>query len=157
MNTLMVPQQRQNNLDRKDELPFGMTHPNDTPCPFASDDLPVGYVNTCCSFNTEAAAKNLVSLGHKALAELLHMSWAAEMLPDVAQELRDAADAFDRRYVQPMDSYDDPILGGISGAVKERFNPCMRPAFEAALASIRKAADWYEKVGGLGFGVDVWY
>lgn len=140
-----------------DELPFGMTHPNDTPCPFANDNLPVGYINTCCSFNTEAASKHLVTLGNVTLAELLHMELVTEKLPYVAKELRRTADAFDERYVQPMDTYDDPVLGGITDTVKERFNSCLRPAFEAALASIRQAADWYEKIGRLGFDVGVWY
>ena len=29
--------------------------------------------------------------------------------------------------------------------------------FEQAIASIREAAVWYEKVGGLGYGVWAWY
>ena len=156
MNTLMIPR-RTTSLEGSDELPFGMTHPNDTPCPFAGDNLPVGYINTCCSFNTEGAAKHLTTLGHVALSKLLHEELEAEKLPCVAKELRRAADEVDERYVQPMDTFDDPILGGITGVVKERFNPGLRPAFEAALASIRQTADWYEKVGRLGFGVKAWY
>ena len=30
-------------------------------------------------------------------------------------------------------------------------------AFEEALDAIREAARWYEKVSGLGFGVNAWY
>lgn len=152
----MVPR-RTANLDTQDDMPFGMSHPNDTPCPFADDKLPVGYINTCCSFNTKEAAQNLASMGHDALARLLHEEIESPRLTYVAKELRRAADEFEKQHVEPMDTFDDPSLGGISGAVKERFNPCLRPAFEAALASIRKAADWYEKVGRLGFDVMVWY
>lgn len=156
MKTLMVPR-RQRRLEGEVEIPFGMTHPNDTPCPFANDKRYVGYINTCCSFNTEKAAKSLTTFGHVALSNLLHMELEAEKLPDVAKELRRAASDADERYVRPMDTFDDPQRGGITADVKERFNPCLRPAFEEALASIRHAADWYEKVGRLGFDVEVWY
>ena len=156
MKTLMIPQ-RTANLESSDELPFGMTHSSGTPCPFANDKLAVGYINTCCSFNVEKTAENLASFGYATLATLLKMELTAEMLPDIAQELRRAADALEERYVKPMDTYADPRLGGITDRVPERFNPWFRPAFEKALASIRDAADWYEKVGNLGFDVDVWY
>jgi hypothetical protein len=29
--------------------------------------------------------------------------------------------------------------------------------FEDALATIREAARWYEKIGAAGFGVEAWY
>lgn len=148
---------RTTDLDVHDEMPFGMTHPNDTRCPFANDKLPTGWINTCCSFNTETAAENLDRFGHNALARLLKLGLTNEKLPSIVKELRRAADAIDEEYVQPMSSFDDPLRGGITGEVRERFNPRLRPAFEAAIRSIRHAADWYEKVGRLGFNVAVWY
>lgn len=152
----MVPR-RTTNLGPTDELPFGMTHPNDTPCPFANDDVPRGYINTCCSFNTDAATKNLDALKKKALARLLHEDIGEEPVLAVAKELRLAADAIEGRYVESADTDDSRGEGGVIDIATEKFTPWSRPRFEEALASIRKAADWYEKVGRLGFGVEVWF
>ena len=137
-------------------LPFGMTHPNDTNCSFANDKLPTGFINTCCSLNTATAAENLVTFGHDALAKLLQMGMASEKLPYIAKELRRAADSLRGQYVEFVDDL-GARRAGVRKLVHAAVSARLRAGFEEALASMRKAADWYEKVGRLGFGVEVWY
>jgi hypothetical protein len=155
MKTLIVPRQR-DGLDTQNKLPFGMTHPNDTPCPFADDTLPVGFINTC-SFNTEVAVETLVSFEEFALASLLKAETDVERMPFVAKELRRAVSRLEVQYVEPTDTPDGPRTGGFLTVVTEKFIPQSRLPFETALTSLLRAADWYEKVGSLGFGVTVWY
>jgi hypothetical protein len=156
MNTLMIPR-RQNSLETKDKLPFGMAHPNDTPCPFANDDLPCGYINTCCSFNTEGVVETLRAFGKLGLVKFLTEDLNIDSVLVVAKELRRSADWMESRYEKPILRPDGSHVGGFTNLVTGEFNPRLRSAFEAEVASIRKAADWYEKVGKLGFGVHVWY
>ncbi len=156
MKTLLVPRQ-QDCLAIHDKLPFGMTHPNDTPCPFADDTLPAGFINTCCSFNTNVAVTNLVSFEEFALANLLQTEMDVERMPFVAKELRRAVSRLERRYVEPTDTPDGPRAGGFLTVVTEKFTPQPLLVFETALTSLLLAAEWYEKVGLLGFGVTVWY
>ena len=151
----MVPQ-RQNNLGTENKLSFGMTHPSGTPCPFADDRLPVDFLNTCCSCSTARAVENLTAFGHNALAALLKMGLENEKLPYIAQELRQAASLLRGQYVEVSDGHGSR-RGGVRKLVTNEFIPWSRPDFEDALASIHKVADWYEKVGGLGFDVGVWY
>lgn len=132
-----------------------MTHPNDAPCPFATAKPPVGSINTCCSFNTKVAAENLSLLGHDPLARLLHVELSTEKVPYMVRELRRFAEAVEGQYVEPTDTPDGSRPAGVIDSVTNTFTPWARPAFDRALTTIRQAADWYEKVGRLGFDVHV--
>ena len=156
MKTLLIPR-RKDCLDAKGSWPFGMTHLNDTPCPFANERLPVGFINTCCSFNMEVVAESLISFGNLSLAKLLLEELAADRLPLVVKELRRVAYGLKDRYVEAADMPDGSRTDGIINLVTEELTPCPRPTFDATVASILQAADWYEKVGDLGFDVVVWY
>lgn len=156
MKTLMVPTQRSNST-KADNLPFGMAHPNDTPCPFANDELPYEYLNTCCSFSMRDATETLAAMGKVGLEDLLHKALLVEDLPTIVDELRRTADWFESRYVEPADAGDHVQQGGVTNLVTGDPISWSRSRFEEALASLRKAADWYEKVGALGFDVEVWY
>ncbi len=156
MTTLMVPR-RQNSLETKDALPFGMAHPNDTPCPFADDKRPVGYINTCCSFNTAQVVESLLDFGKLGLAKLLTEDLSVSSTLVVAGELRRSAEWANGRYEEPTDEPDTSETGGFTNLATGEFIPRVRFEFDEALALIRQAADWYEKVGKLGFGVHAWY
>lgn len=155
MNTLMIPRQSKP-LESHHPLPFGMTHPNDTPCPFAGIELSHGYINTCCSFSTAVAAKNLARFRRPALAHLLQMSLDADSVPDLVRELQLASEELELQYVEPQDEH-TPSESGLVDAVTKEFIPVAGSAFESALASIHMAIYWYQTVGGLGFGVEAWY
>lgn len=156
MKTLMLPH-RSEPLAPEDALPFGMTHPNDTPCPFAADDLPRGFINTCCSCRTAEAIDAFVKYDLLGYARLLEETLNAEQVRDFAGQLRLAADTLEEQYTEPEESSADRGSGGVTLVVTGRFIPCSRHRFEQELASIRKVADWYEKLGRLGFGVSPWY
>jgi len=156
MKTLMLPH-RSEPLAPEDALPFGMTHPNDTPCPFAADDLPRGFVNTCCSCRTAEAIDVFVKYDLLGYARLLEETLNAEQVRDFAGQLRVAADTLEEQYTEPGEPSADRGPGGVTLVVTGRFIPCTRHRFEQELASTRKVADWYEKLGRLGFGVSPWY
>lgn len=155
MKTLLIPRQV-TGLDSQESLPFGMTHLNDTPCPFANDKLPTGFINTCCSFCSAKVVEDLARFGHVTLAALLTKEATNEKLPYIAKELRRAADALPEQYVEPGED-EMSQRGGVRQRLTDAFVPLARQQFEESLALIRKAADWFEKVGHLGFDVGTWY
>lgn len=150
----MIPR-RTTDLDTQDVLPLGQIHAGDTSCPFADDSLPGGGA-TCCSFSTEFAVKALYEFGKVELIKALRKDLDADDAVALARDLRRCADLLDRRYVPPKDTEDGTQTGGVMNPATGVFTPWTPLAFETALASIRQAADWYEKVGKLGFGVHVW-
>lgn len=143
--------------DMKGVLPRGMTHPSGTPCPFFPDDFPTGMMGTCCSLRGKVAAENLEALGEKALYDLMHVDLHEEQCLAAAKELRRAADRLEQRYQHQADKPKGMSQGGMINAETGEITPWPRPSFEEAIASIREAADWYEKVGRLGFGAHAWY
>lgn len=154
MKTLMIPR-RTDNLDTLDSLPLGQTHSGDTPCPLTNDSIPGGGM-TCCSFNTGPAVKALYEFGKVDLAKALRKDLDVDRAAALARELRRAADLLDLRYEQSTDSEDEMQKDGVINIATGEFIPWSRSAFEETLTTIRDAADWYEKVGRLGFGVHVW-
>lgn len=140
-----------------DELPKGMTHAKGTPCPFAPDDFPIGPLGTCCSLRGKAAADNLGALGELGLNAGMYLHKDAGEAIEFAMLLRVAADRLEQRYAGQRDKPKGYSAGGTIDAETGKITPWPRPSFEEAIASIREAADWYEKVGRLGFGVHAWF
>lgn len=134
-----------------------MTHAKGTPCPFAPDNFPIGPLGTCCSLRGKAAADNLDAFDEKALHRLMHVDLHDEQALALAKELRKAADRLEQRYAGQTDKPKGYSAGGTIDAATGKITPWPRPSFEEAIASIREAADWYEKVGRLGFGVHAWF
>ena len=135
----------------------GRTHRADEPCPFASDDFPLASTGTCCSLRGKMAAENLYALGALDVCGLLHEDLDADRTLHVAARLRGAADHLEQRYEGQSEKPSGASFGGKIIAETGEFIPWPQPSFEEAIASIREAADWYEKVGRLGFGVHAWY
>lgn len=134
-----------------------MTHADDAPCPFASDGFLTGLLWTCCSLHGKVAAANLDALGeHDAYARMHEDMGAAEALR-FAATLRETAGRLEQRQARQAEKPKGTRCGGVVGADSGEFTPWPAPPFEEALASIRQAADWYEKVARLGFGVHAWY
>ena len=117
-------------------------------CPFADDGFPHGLASCCVLWATNAA-NNLNALGMSRLFVQMAQSQDAEQAVQYARELHSATSELERRY---WNRRRRP-----KGARPERSRGLPRCSFEDALASIRQAADWYEKVGRLGFGVTARY
>ena len=117
----------------------GITHDPNEPCPFDDYGIPVGAFGSCCALRGQATASELQSLGENLLAQGLYkdMSCAEALL--FARELRMAAERIEREYA-----------GDTTLEYEEQWD------FEAALATIRTTARWYERVANLGFGVFAW-
>ncbi len=114
-------------------------------------------MGTCCSLRGKVAAENLEALGEKALYDLMHVDLPEEQCLALAKELRRAADRLELRYQHLMGKPEGMSQGGTINADTGEITPWPRPSFEEAIASIREAADWYEKVSRLGFGAHAWY
>lgn len=140
-----------------DKLPRGITRPAGASCPFTFDDFPIGPMGTCCSLRGKAAADNLGALGELQLNAAMHLDMDADEARRFATRLRATADRLEQRYAGQKDKPKGASSGGMINAETGEITPWPRPSFEEALTSIRKAADWYEKVARLGFGVHAWY
>lgn len=139
-------------------VPPGMTHNARTvPCPFAQHGFPIGPMGTCCSLRGKVAADNLDALGEAGLRDLMHESMSADRSIQFAMTLRATADRLERVHAHDTVKPRGASAGGMINGDTGEFTPWPRPSFEEAIASIRQAADWYEKVGRLGFGVFAWY
>lgn len=140
-------------------FPAGLIHAETEPCPFADEGFVTGMFATCCSLRGKAAAYELAALGETELSDAMYSNMTCEAALEFALRLRACADRLQRTYVHPTDKPHGADWGGCrrnptTGALEEYHD---YTTFEDALARIREAARWYEKIGLLGFGVDAWY
>lgn len=139
-------------------IPRGLTHLKDEPCPFKDDDFPIGAFATCCSLRGKAAARELAALGEVPLSDRMHEDMTAEEAPAFAAELHEAAARLEATHANDAVKPKGAAWGEVVGwddkgqPICTSFTP-----FEEAVATIREAARWYEKVSTLGFGVDAWF
>lgn len=154
MKTLMIPRQT-DALDTEEVLPLGQTHGSDETCPFTGL-VRAETCTTCCSFDTSKAVNALYDLGKVDLAKSLRRDLGSISAQSIARDLRRVADLFERRYAQGVETENGVRRNGMVNTVTGDFIPWAQPMFDMVLTSIRNAADWYEKVGKLGFAVHVW-
>jgi hypothetical protein len=112
---------------------------------------------TCCSLRGKVAAYELEALGEIRLSERMYSEMTAEEAADFSKELCSAADRLEREYAGKADRPKGAGWNGTWSAKKKEWGYRDFSTFEEALASIRKAAHWYEKVASLGYGVEAWY
>ena len=135
----------------------GATHGPDEPCPFEKDDFPIGMMGTCCSLRGKAAARELEALGEHRLAEAIYRDMTCAKVEVFAKKLREAADRLECRHAGQPTKPTGAGWNGLWVAKKKEWEWQSHSTFEEALAAIREAARWYEKVASLGFGVHAWY
>lgn len=134
-----------------DDEQTGKTHGPQEPCPF-KDDFPVGMMAPCCSLRGKVAAYELDALGETELAGRMYTNMTLREAAVFALELRAAADRLEKQHAKMPEA---------KGAAWHKFDgktvTTVHSSFDEALAAIREAARWYEKVSLLGFGVFAWY
>ncbi len=143
-------------LDTNDENVW-RTHAADVPCPFKDDNFPIGMLGTCCALRGKIAAYELDALAEHDLRDRMHEDMTAAESLAFASELRQAAARLAARH---RDRNTPPRGAGYDGVWDASANAWVfqsHSTFAEALAAIRQAADWYEKVARLGFGVHAWY
>lgn len=145
---------RKTNLDTVHDLPLGMTHATGTPCPFAPGAFPTTPTGTCCSFDGQVLIDNLRAFGETQPADVIY-DVAAEGALLVANLFRMTASGIERRYRGMEGSMPGTSMDGMLNFSTGEFTPWPKVPIEEAIASIRKAAVWYEVVGRLGFDVHV--
>lgn len=140
-------------LGAVDPLPYGQTHPFGTRCPFTSHDDPDGSPHCSCSLFAYVAADTLEQLGEEELCLRLHENMFAEDALEFATTLHETADRIEEGYRREA-GRPDVSKDGWAFDAKTGSPVCVAPlSFETAVASVRRAADWYETVGRLGFDV----
>ena len=87
----------------------------------------------------------------------MYRDMTAEEAEDFSKELRVAADRLERKHAGKCDKPKGAGWNGLINAKEKRVEYQTCSTFEEALDAIREAARWYEKVSGLGFGVNAWY
>jgi hypothetical protein len=114
-------------------------------------------MGTCCSLRGKAAAHELEALGESHLAAAMFSDMVCTQAEDFARDLREAADRLEREYEGQSNKPKGAGWNGIWNKQKKGWEYLTYSTFEEALARIREAARWYEKVAGLGYGVHAWY
>jgi len=134
-----------------------MTHFDDEPCPLAADDNPIGMPGACCSLRGTIAARELDALGEGDLAARMYDDMPSDEAAKFAKDLHEAADTLERKYAGKARKPHGAGWNGTYDSKKKRYVWQTYTSFDDAIASIRQAARWYEKVGSRGFGVHAWY
>ncbi|MBI5536563.1 MAG: hypothetical protein HY898_27835 [Deltaproteobacteria bacterium] len=134
-----------------------MTHLPDEPCPFEADNNPIGVLATCCSLRGKVAAYELDALGEKSLASHMYEDMTAAKAIVFAKKLLGACDRLERAHAGDAEKPKGAGWGQTYDLTKEKWVGGTSSTFEEAIATIRQAARWYEKVGRLGCGVHAWY
>lgn len=114
-------------------------------------------LGTCCSLRGKAAAYELEALGCVELGERMYDDMTCTQAASFAIELRNAADTLDRKYDGAVEKPHGAGYNGILNPTTHETVWSDYSTFEEAVDTIRDAARWYEKIGGMGFGVHAWY
>ncbi len=139
------------------EIPDGQTHPDGAPCPFHPAALASEIFSGCCWLRGKVAAHELDALNEQRLATRMFDDMTPNEALDFGGELRAAAL---RLEAQHRDDDARPRGAGWNGcwdATRRETVWRSYSTFEEALAEIRLAADWYEKVGAMNYGVHAWF
>jgi len=135
----------------------GTTHNPDEPCPFEKDNFPKGVCGTCCSLRGKVAEYELQALGEFDLSNRMYDDMTADEAEEFSRELYEAADNLERKYAGQSKK---PYGAGWNGTWDDKARTVLyrdHSTFKDALASIREAARWYQKVADLGFGAHAWF
>lgn len=134
------------------------THLKDQPCPLDGPDVPKGPIfGNCCWLRGKVAAHELEALGENDLAERMYQDMTCQEALAFAEELGAAADRLEQQYAKARRK---PKGAGWNGQWDEHAKDWVwqtYSTFEEALAEIRVASRWFEKIGQLGFGVHAWF
>lgn len=76
---------------------------------------------------------------------------------DFAKHLSAAADRLEAKYGSRKRKPNGARWFGTWSKKRKRWGSGQHSTFEEAIASIREAASWYEKVGHMGCSVHAWY
>ncbi len=138
-------------------FPPGFTHAPKDQCPFSEHDLPLGILASCCWLRGQVAARELAALGLDDIAERLYADCDCQGAAALGTRLLEAAAKLEAEH-RGRDA--KPRGAGWSGRWSEQrktWDWQKHSSFGEALARVREAADWYGKVGRLGFGVHAWH
>jgi len=144
---------RTNVSDITTALPRGMTHPADQPCPFARDGFPISSMDICCSLRGDMLAFDLEGMGETDLYEDVLRDLGVEEALQLATSLRQCAGRLGKQEMQHAEwapFAEQQVLAATGG----KPDPLLRCMFEGTVVTLRRSADWYEKVARLGFGVE---
>lgn len=155
MELILLPRQDPV-LEPNRALPPGMTHPVGTPCPLAEDGVPAAPGSACCSIVATVAARAFKAFGDPLIARLMRdcidPGHVGSLVPSMRVTIYEAAASYRARRAAPAAP---PSRRGARDG--EGYLDWPPERFEAAFTSARKVADWYDKVGRLGFGVHARY
>jgi hypothetical protein len=135
----------------------GATHGPKEPCPFENEKFPVGMLGTCCALRGKVAAYELEALGEPSLAYRMYEDMSCAEVEAFAEELRETAYRLERRHAGRSAKPNGAGWNGTWNTRKKKVAYYEFSTFEEAIATIREAARWYEKVASLGYGVHAWY
>lgn len=132
----------------------GTTHHPGEPCPFEQHLFPRS-AKSCCSLQGTIAVRELGALHEWELQGRMFRDMSAEEACAFADQLRAAADRVEESASSRTEKPRGAGYRGPRDKKDQRWPYEAFSTFEEALDSIREAAAWYEKVGSLGYGVQL--
>lgn len=136
------------------EIPDGFIHPKGQPCPL--QNFSKGIFGNCCWLRGKIAANELDALGEVELGERMYSDMTCEEATTFAGELRAAADRLQTQHRDASEKPKGAGWGGTWNPEKQTWTWETYSTFDEALASVREAAEWFERVGTSGFGAVAW-
>ena len=135
-------------------IPEGQTHRLDEPCPFDDDHLPERLRATCCTIRARLVAIELMALGEERLGRRMLESMSGQEALAFAKELQRAADGLEGKYRGKRRKPTGASVVELDESKKAWV--LSRPSsFTEAIAVIRGAARWYERIVANGGSVSV--
>ena len=107
-----------------------------------------------CSLWAEDAARELDAVGEGGLSKRMYQDMTHREASTFGEELRAAADRLQARFAGTPEHGDAERSRSQDKDENEQIHG--RVTIDHALAEIRAAARWYERVGKLGFGTHAW-
>lgn len=110
-------------------------------------------MGTCCALKWDEVEHDLNALGEGDFVHRMYRDMAAEEARVFADELCTAAARLEQQHSNNISKSQGAGYNGHYDKKKRATLWTNYTAFEQALASVREAARWYEKVAKLGYGV----
>lgn len=128
-------------------------HPSGKLCPIQIEDFPGGLLSTCRPLRGSQVVRKLAALGAEGLAYEMLEDMSCEEALDFACRLRKTADHLESEHQGDAEKSERPYRTTGKKPMKKDCPWGTHTNLDESLAKIREAAQWYEKVSRLGYGV----
>ena len=145
-----IPTRPDDQQSTQPDILQGRIHRPDEPCPFDADRFPERLLGTCCSLQGFRVACELMAFGERNLAGRMFTDKTDKEALAFARELVCAADALEGKYGDKRRKPRGAPRWATWDIVNKAWVWQGYSSFEEAIAVIRAAARWYERIASVG-------